>query len=165
MSGTMRKAATPGSLYRLIYRSREVIAQFAPDAVTEAGLQRELRAIVSTARWHNKDDNLTGALLFTGGGFAQVLEGRREVVERTFKRIAADRRHTDVTVLSFTPTPQRSFPDWPMGFCGQTPQGSAELFDHLSDTSIFSSGRVTTGSDVLRFLEKLVQQEDVWIGA
>ena len=52
-----------------------------------------------------------------------------------------------------------------MGFCGQTQQGSAELFDHLSDTSIFSSGRVTTGSDVLRFLEKLVQQEDVWIGA
>src|ERR1700692_4200905 len=96
MPGTMRKAATPGSLYRLIYRSREVIAQIAPDAVTEAGLQRELRAIVSTARWRNKDDNLTGALLFTGGGFTQVLEGRREIVERTFARVAADHRHTDV---------------------------------------------------------------------
>ena len=52
-----------------------------------------------------------------------------------------------------------------MRFCGQTPPGSAELFEHLSDTSIFSGGRVTTGSDVLRFLEKLVQQEDVWTGA
>jgi hypothetical protein len=165
MPGTMRRAATPGSLYRLIYRSREVIAEVVPDAVTEASLQRELRAIVSTARWRNKDDNLTGALLFTGGGFAQVLEGRREVVERTFERIAADRRHTDVTVLSFTPTPQRSFPDWPMGFCGQPTPGSAELFEHLSDTSIFFGARVTTGSDVLRFLEKLVQREDVWIGA
>jgi hypothetical protein len=165
MQGFMRKAATPGSLYRLIYRSRAVIATVVPDALTEAGLQRELRAIVSTARGHNKDDNLTGALLFTGGGFAQVLEGRREVVERTFERVAADRRHTDVTVLSFTPTPQRSFPDWPMGFCGQPPPGSAELFEHRSDTSIFFGPRVTTGSDVLRFLEKLVQQEDVWIGA
>jgi blue light- and temperature-responsive anti-repressor len=161
----MRKAATPGSLYRLIYRSREVIAEVAPDAVNEAGLQRELRAIVSTARWRNKDDNLTGALLFTGGGFAQVLEGRREIVERTFERIAVDRRHTDVTVLSFTPTPQRSFPDWPMGFCGQPPPGSTELFEHLSDTSVFYGARVTTGSDVLRFLEKLVHQENAWIGA
>jgi blue light- and temperature-responsive anti-repressor len=165
MPGTMRKAATPGSLYRLIYRSRAVIAEAVPEAVTEAGLQRELRAIVSTARWRNKDDNLTGALLFTGGGFAQVLEGRREIVERTFERIAADRRHTDVTVLSFTPTPQRSFPDWPMGFCGQPPPGSTELFEHLPDTSVFYGARVTTGSDVLRFLEKLVQREDVWIGA
>ena len=164
MPGTMRKAATPGSLYRLIYRSREVIAQVAPDASTESGLQRELHAIVSIARWRNKDDNLTGALLFTGGSFAQILEGRREVVERTFERVAMDHRHTDVTILSFTPTPQRSFPDWPMGFCCRPPPGSAELFEHLSDTSIlFSGARVTTGSDVLRFLEKLVHQEDVWL--
>jgi hypothetical protein len=165
MPGLMRKAATPGSLYRLIYRSREAIGHVAPDAVTEAGLQRELRAIVSIARSRNKEDNLTGALLFTGGGFAQVLEGRREVVERTFERITADRRHTDVTVLSFTPTPQRSFPDWPMAFCGQPPPSSAELFEHLSDTSTFSGARVTTGSDVLRFLEKLIQQDDVRSGA
>jgi blue light- and temperature-responsive anti-repressor len=164
MPGIMKKAATPGSLYRLIYRSREVIAQFAPDAVTEADLQRELRAIMATARCRNKQDNLTGALLFTGGGFAQVLEGPREVVERTFDRVAADRRHTDVTVLTFTPTPQRSFPDWPIRFCGQPPPGTGELFEHLSDTTI-SGTRITTGSDVLRFLEKLVQQEDVWIGA
>ncbi len=165
MPGTLKKAATPGSLYRLIYRSREAIAQVAPDAVTEAGMQRELRAIVSAARSRNKEDNLTGALLFTGGTFAQILEGPREVVERTFDRVAMDRRHTDVTVLSFTPTPQRSFPDWPMGFCGQPPLGSSELFEHLSDTSSVFGARTTTGSDVLRFLERLIQQEDAWVGA
>jgi hypothetical protein len=161
----MRKAATPGSLYRLIYRSREVITQVVPEAATEAGLQRELNAIVSAARRRNKEDNLTGALLFTGGGFAQVLEGRREVVESTFERIATDPRHADVTVLSFTPTPQRSFPDWPMRFCGRLSPGTAELFEQRSDAGLFSGARVTTGSDVLRFLEKLVQQEDAWIRA
>jgi hypothetical protein len=158
----MRKAVTPGSLYRLIYRSREVIAQVAPDSVTEAGLHRELRAIVSVARCRNTEDNITGALLFTGTGFAQILEGRREVLERTFDRIAMDRRHTDVAILSFTPTPQRSFSDWPMGFCGQAQPGSPELFAHPSDTGTLSGARITTGSDVLRFLEKLIQQEDAW---
>jgi blue light- and temperature-responsive anti-repressor len=161
----MRKATTPGSLYRLIYRSREVVAQVVPDGATEAVLQRELRAIVTSARSHNKDDNITGALLFADSGFAQVLEGPREIVERTFERIAADPRHTDVTVLSFTPAHQRSFPDWPMGFRAQTASGSADSFEHLSDSGIFSGARVMTGSDVLRFLEKVVQQEDVGIGA
>jgi hypothetical protein len=160
----MRKATTPGSLYRLIYRSREVIAQVVPDGATEAGLQRELRAIVAAARSHNKDDNVTGALLFGNSEFTQVLEGPREIVERTFERIAADRRHTDVTVLSFTPALQRSFPDWSLGFLGRTPPGSSDSFEHLSDSGVFSGARVMIGSDVLKFLEKVVQQEDVWIG-
>jgi blue light- and temperature-responsive anti-repressor len=165
MPGTMRKATTPGSLYRLIYRSREVIAQVVPDGAAEAGLQRELRAIVSAARLRNKADNVTGALLFTPAGFTQVLEGPREILERTFERIAADRRHADVTVLSFTPTHRRSFPDWPMGFCGHTPPGTADLLGYPSDSGISSGARVATGSDVLRLLERLVRQEDAWIGA
>src|SRR4051812_41574916 len=88
MPGTIRRVTTAGSLYRLIYRSRQVIAHVVPDAATEAGLQRQLRTIVSAARFHNKAANITGALLFTGAGFVQVLEGAREVVERTFDRIA-----------------------------------------------------------------------------
>jgi blue light- and temperature-responsive anti-repressor len=164
MQGTMRRATTPGSLYRLIYRSREVVAQVVPDAVTEAGLQRALRAIVSSARWHNRADTVTGALVYADTGFAQVLEGPREVVERTFDRIAADRRHADVTVLSFTPTQRRSFPDWPMAFCGQSVVG-VDALGHLLDSGVFAGPRVTTGSDVLRLLERVVQQEDVWMGA
>jgi hypothetical protein len=158
MPGNMRRAVTPGSLYRLIYRSRDVIAQAVPDAVTEQGLQRELRAIVSDARWRNRTENVTGALLFSNGGFEQVLEGPREVVERRFERIVADRRHADVTVLCFTPTQRRSFPDWPMAFCDQSALGQ------LSDHSAFAAPRVATGSDVLRLLERVVQQEDVWMG-
>lgn len=161
----MRKSTTPGSLYRLIYRSREVIAQVRADALSDEGLQRELRTIVSDARRHNKADAVTGALLFSDAGFAQVLEGPREVVERTFDRIAVDRRHTDVTVLSFTPAQQRSFPDWPMAFCGQSNSGSIHPLGQLTDSGPFGGPRVTTGSDVLRLLERIVQQEDVWIGA
>jgi hypothetical protein len=160
MSSTMRKATTSVSLYRLIYRSRDVIAQAVPDALTDEGLQRELRAIVGSARWHNKADNVTGALMYTDAGFAQVLEGPREVVERTFERIVADRRHADVTVLSFTPTQRRSFPDWPLAFRGQSTLGSVDPLGSLTDSAIFIGPRVTTGSDVLRLLERVVQQED-----
>jgi hypothetical protein len=159
----MRKAITPVSLYRLIYRSREVISQVVPDAGTDAGLQRELNRLVADARARNKADNITGALLFSDAGFAQVLEGQRDVVERTFDRIAMDRRHADVTVLSFTPTQRRSFPDWPLAFCGQTPLVVADPFGYASGAGELSGQKVTTGSDVLRLMERVVTQEDAWI--
>ena len=154
-----RRAGGSGSLYRLIYCSRNVIARLVPGAVTE----QAIRSILATARQRNKTDNVTGALLFTNAGYAQVLEGPREVVERTFERISADPRHTDVTVLSFTPTERRSFPDWPMGFSGQTSPGAADPLEHLLADATFSGPRATTGSDVLRLLEKLIQGEDEWV--
>ncbi len=103
--------------------------------------------------------------MYTGVGFTQVLEGPREVVECTFDRIAADIRHTDVTVLSFTPTQRRSFPDWSMAFCGQSTTGSLDPLNDLADNAILNGSRVTTGSDVLRLLERVVRQEDAWTGA
>jgi hypothetical protein len=150
-----------GSLYRLIYCSRNIIARAMPDAV----LEDEIRAILASARRCNKVDNVTGALLFTASGFAQVLEGMRDVVERTFERISSDPRHTDVTVLSFTPTERRSFPDWSMGFSGQTSLGSADPLTHLLTDATFTGPRATTGSDVLRLLERVVQREDDWVAA
>jgi hypothetical protein len=157
----MKKTNVSGSLYRLIYCSRNVI----PQALPNAAMEEAIGAVLNAARGHNKADNVTGALLFTGSGFAQVLEGPREVVERTFERISADPRHADVTVLSFTPTERRSFPDWAMGFSGQmAPDASDPLASLLGDAT--SAGpRATTGSDVLRLLEKLVQREDEWIAA
>jgi hypothetical protein len=150
-----------GALYRLIYCSRNVIVQAMPGACPE----HEVRAILATARRCNKADNITGALLFTASGFAQVLEGTRDVVECTFERIGGDPRHADVTVLSFTPTERRSFPDWSMGFSGQTSPDAADPLTHLLADATFAGPRATTGSDVLRMLERVVQREEEWIAA
>ncbi|WP_428492292.1 BLUF domain-containing protein [Rhodopila sp.] len=150
-----------GSLYRLIYCSRNVIDQ----AGSAGAVEQEVRAILEASRRNNAVEAITGALLFTASGFAQVLEGPRDVVERTFERISGDPRHADLTVLSFTPTERRSFPDWSMGCSGQVSASVADpLLPLLADTH--SAGpRATTGSDVLHLLEKVVQREDEWISA
>lgn len=150
-----------GALYRLIYCSRNVILQASP----KASVEEAVRAILTTSRNNNKAINITGALLFSISGFAQVLEGPREVVERTFDQIGADPRHTDVTVLSFTPAERRSFPDWPMGFSGQLSADAPDPLASLLGDAASSGPRATTGSDVLRLLEKLVQREDEWVVA
>ena len=164
-SSSIRRTNLSGSLYRLIYRSRHVIPPSTPDQDGE----HAIRTILATARRRNKADGITGALLFTASGFAQVLEGPRDTLERTFERISADPRHTDVMVLSFTPTERRCFPDWSMGFCAHTaplsadplapPQAAAPL-----DTA-FDPPRATTGTEMLRLLEKVVQRDDVWVAA
>ena len=162
---TMKKPVMSASLYRLIYCSRNVIAQVVPGAGTPDGMEREIRAILDTARRRNTADNVTGALLVTASGFAQVLEGPRDVVERTFERIGSDPRHAGVTVLSFTPTERRCFPDWSMGFCGQFASDAEDPLAHLLADASFAGPRITTGSDVLRTLEAVVQQEETWIAA
>jgi len=151
-------------LYRLLYCSRNT---FANDGLVGPHMDKELelRAILAAARRRNRADNVTGALLFTASGFAQVLEGHREVLERTFERICADRRHADVTVLAFTPAERRTFPNWSMGFSGQVKPGMADPLAHLLSDATCAGERATTGGDLLRLLEKVVKREDEWITA
>jgi hypothetical protein len=155
-----------GPLYRLLYCSRNVIAHSLP-ADTPIDMEHELRAILEASRKHNQANHVTGALLFTASGFAQVLEGYREPVERTFDRISADPRHADVSVLAFTPTERRSFPNWPMAFCGDLrpghPDRKADPLAHLMSEATVTGERATTGGDLLRLLEKLVRREDEWM--
>jgi hypothetical protein len=161
MTHYIRKTNSSGSLYRLIYCSRNVIARAAPGA----DVGEQILAIVANSRRNNAANNVTGALLFTASGFAQVLEGPRDIVERTFERISADPRHDDVTILSFTPTERRSFPDWSMGFSGQIGPDAPDPLAHVLADATSSGPRATTGSDVLRLLERVVQQEDVGVSA
>jgi hypothetical protein len=161
----MKKGIPSGSLYRLIYCSRSRIAAGASPADGPAAIEAELRSILTTCRRRNQADEITGALMFTASGFAQVLEGYREVVERTFERIGADPRHSDVTVLSFTPTEKRCFPDRAMGFCGQDATATPDPLAGLWPEEGASGPRVTTGGDVLRLLEKSAQHEEQWMTA
>ncbi len=91
------------NLYRLIYYSRNRIAG-APEAV---GAQ--VRTILASSQRNNPPVGITGALMFNAGCFAQVLEGKREVLESTFERIQQDPRHGDVSLLAFEPIAERAF--------------------------------------------------------
>ena len=67
---------------------------------------------------------------------AQVLEGPREAVERTFERIQRDRRHADVNALEFAPVGRRGFPSWSMAFVGRSAPGEA-LYGGIAGESGF----------------------------
>lgn len=74
----------------------------------------DLRAILVTSRRCNERDDVTGALICRADLYLQLLEGPQEMVDAAFQRIARDRRHVDVKVLSRREVTERLFPRWAM---------------------------------------------------
>lgn len=97
-------------LFQIVYASRNYVLG------TREQINAEIASILEISRSNNARAGITGALLFNGNGFAQVLEGPMEAVEETYERIQCDPRHSDVVLLSNGETSERSFSDWSMAY-------------------------------------------------
>ncbi|MDE2082991.1 MAG: BLUF domain-containing protein [Burkholderiales bacterium] len=92
-------------LVRLMYASRALPA-------TD---QDALVAILRKSKANNPGLGVTGVLCFSQGIFLQALEGGRAAVNQLYNRIAADPRHTEVTLLAYEEIGERRFAGWSMG--------------------------------------------------
>lgn len=140
------------SVYRILYCSRNLIEG------TDGQRDKEIANILATARANNSKQEVTGALLFNAGYFAQVLEGPRTHIEKVFEQIQRDPRHTDVTVLENGKAELRDFPNWSMAHV-EPPSGeqatgiAATLHEALLHPD-------NNGDEVLGLLRNLVLRED-----
>lgn len=94
------------ALYHIVYLSAS--SHLLSDA--------ELEAILSTSRANNRERGITGMLLYSDGGFIQVLEGPPSEVMSLYHTIERDPRHKRLIALLKGPIEERNFPDWEMGF-------------------------------------------------
>jgi len=78
--------------------------------------EEQLADLLEHSLVNNGRQHITGLLCYGSGHFVQVLEGKAEDVEGLFARIACDRRHHQVHVLSRGVGPARRFADWRMAF-------------------------------------------------
>lgn len=99
-------------LYNLAYISKNTIKG------SEDEVKAQIESILAAAHKNNPANNVTGALLYSGGYFCQVIEGEEEVLEELFETIQMDDRHGEVTVLHFEPIEHRSFGEWAMALAG-----------------------------------------------
>lgn len=74
--------------------------------------------IIATSRARNPSLGLTGALLFTGDYFAQVLEGTAESIDTLMAKVRKDRRHEEIIVIAREPIVTRRFGSWSMAYSG-----------------------------------------------
>lgn len=97
-------------LWALIYVSRSTETPAVANATVEQ--------IVATSRARNPELGLTGALLFTGEYFAQVLEGPAASIDRLMARVTNDPRHDQLIVVAREPISVRRFGEWSMAYSG-----------------------------------------------
>ena len=96
-------------LFNLVYCSQ----------VSDGIDQTEVDAIVATARRFNPALGITGVLVFGSGVFFQWIEGPKTNVLELVKRIDADSRHKQMTILSSDEEiRERIFPTWDMELVG-----------------------------------------------
>ena len=100
-------------LVSLLYVSRS--------SIEESQGQKQLEDIITVAVARNARSGVTGALLYTGAHFAQVLEGPRKAVSELMHSIERDNRHRDVTTVRSDHLRQRLFADWAMAYSGRSP--------------------------------------------
>jgi hypothetical protein len=97
-------------VHQIVYCSKNRISGTSKDVAVEIG------SILSIARAKNKKAGISGALLFNGEAFAQVLEGPLGAVEEIFEHIQRDERHSDVVMLRNAASQERVFSDWSMAY-------------------------------------------------
>lgn len=100
----------------------------------------ETADIVRKAHVRNEALGITGALIFTGVYFAQVIEGPFQSVDRLLTRIMLDPRHCDLHVVDRIQVKERSFDTWKMAYLGP----SRYIHRHLSPLL----GEIVDGRDV-----------------
>lgn len=96
-------------LSRLIYHSENHLG------VADGKMIPALNTIMDASNRNNERDGVTGALLFDTLWFLQILEGEREAISSTLRRILSDGRHAEVTIMDCRPIDERLFANWWMG--------------------------------------------------
>ena len=86
------------------------ISEIAP-GVTDV----DVHVILGVAQVNNRRLDVTGMLAQSDGHFAQLLEGRSEVMGPLVARIRQDPRHQQVRMLVQDAIATRQFPRWGMG--------------------------------------------------
>lgn len=76
---------------------------------------------------NNRASRITGALTFTPGRYAQILEGDDQALDTLLQRISVDSRHCEMQILDRTPIQQRLFSEWSMIAPEFSSEGRARL--------------------------------------
>ncbi len=76
----------------------------------------DISAILKTSREFNKNNSITGCLLYHDGEFIQLLEGEESTVQTLYSNIVRDQRHNYLQLVVEETVPERAFDNWSMAF-------------------------------------------------
>lgn len=133
-------------LVRLVYASKIQV-----DSADSSVLVK----IHEASQKNNLKADITGMLFFGNDYFVQCLEGGRDVVSKVFGKISNDRRHSEITLLSFEEISEREFSNWAMKMVLLT-DANKEIIKKFSTSDDFNPYAMSAESAYL-FLHAMAQ--------
>jgi hypothetical protein len=97
----------------------ETLLYISRSNLPEASGLADVKGIVQLAQSRNQSLGITGAIVYSGPHFAQILEGRIASLASLMQSIKSDVRHRDVTIIKHAPLEKRKFAAWHMAYSGQ----------------------------------------------
>lgn len=137
-------------LYSLAYISKNHITGNTDE------IKNQIQQILNVAHQNNPKKGITGALLYSGGYFCQVIEGPKSALEDLFMIIELDKRHKNVAMLHCVPIKRRVFEGWAMAFAGIRNNIDFDIEGILASKNELKINE--TGKNLLNILESLVKQ-------
>ncbi len=86
----------------------------------------DLQELLDHSRTSNAANGITGALVYAGGIFLQILEGDKDLLNDLMEKIRQDVRHENVIVLQEREVPAPVFGSWKMAYVSATPKQVAQ---------------------------------------
>jgi len=99
-------------MFRWMYVSQSTIQ--------ESDNRSEVDLIVDKSIQHNRKGGVTGALIFSGDRFGQIIEGPERTISLLRENISKDTRHSAITTLLYGAFRDRIFSNWSLAYSGQS---------------------------------------------
>ena len=108
----MREKPNMPDLIRIVYVSRSTFVS----SSGARGIEPNVARILAKSRVNNRKNGLVGVLYFGDGCFFQCLEGDAGAVDALYKKLEADKRHTDLKLLIRDKIARPTFSEWSMKY-------------------------------------------------
>jgi len=105
------------------------ISRLDPEAATE-----DVERIVAVSNIRNRALDVTGALLFTGDRFVQLIEGPSNSITELQRSIFRDARHHEVTTIRSDDIEEREFLGWSLAYAGPSRLVSKVVADGIAES-------------------------------
>lgn len=113
------------SLLRCVYVSSACLDRRSASALVQQLIDRSIAA--------NDEAQITGALMFDGSRFAQLLEGSEDKLASLVDRLTSDRRHKNIVFLERKHVAERLFNGFSMAYSGNSVFVSRSITRSLAD--------------------------------
>lgn len=118
----------------------------------------QLKEIINIAVKRNKENNITGMLLYANRCFFQIIEGPSEAIDSLYEIIQHDDRQNTITKVLDQEITGRAFADWSMGALKLDPTMSENNQVFELSNQVLENKVITPSHEILKILAQAFYQ-------